>query len=393
MPAKRPAASILLVDDDPTTCEFIVKLLKRRGYDCTAVQSGAEAFQAAQRQAFDLLLLDLRLPDTDGLQLLQALREQDMQAPAIVITAHPSLPTAIEALGSAVSDYLPKPFKAEQLAERICAVLLKGDTAGGEYLWKELAAKYGFVHVPSRNPQTQQTYLTAARVASSRAPVLIYGESGTGKEFLAKAIHYLSDRADKQFVPINCGAVPPDLLESELFGHEKGAFTSASTTKRGLCEAADQGTLFLDEIGEMSLPMQVKLLRFLQDGSFRRLGCTEQRTVDVRIVAATNQNLGKAVREGRFREDLYWRINVINLYLPPLRKRPEDIEAFSRHFLEEIGRELDKPRLQLTAEALEKLRNYEWPGNIRQLRSVLLRAALTAPSATLTAEHVVFQDT
>ncbi len=392
MPSRRASAELLVVDDDPTTCEFIAKALKREGYGCTTAQTGAEAFEAAQKRSFDLLLLDLRLPDTDGLQLLYALREQKVQVPAIIITAHPSLPTAIEALSREVRNYLPKPFKPAQLMERVRNALADESGMGSEYLWDNLETKYNFRHVLSRSPRVRRTYLTAAKSARSRAPILIQGESGTGKEFLARAIHYLSDRAGKPFVVLNCGAFPQELLESELFGHEKGAFTSATAGKPGLCEMADGGTLFLDEIGDMTLPMQVKLLRFIQDGSFRRLGSTEEGRVDVRIIAATNQDLPAAMKAGRFREDLYWRINVVHLHLSPLRERPEDLEPFSSHFLAEFAQELEKRRLELSPEALEKLRSFSWPGNIRQLHNVLLRAALLADTPILRPEHIVFDE-
>lgn len=385
-------SDILVVDDDSSACDVIAKVLKRNGHKCTVAQSGAEAFQIAQKRTYDLLLLDLCLPDTDGLHLLQALRKQGLHAPTIIITAHPSLPTAREALCCEVSDYLPKPFHNEQLLEKIRQVLNAEELIGNEYLWQKLETTYGFHHVMSRNPRTRRIYLTAAKVAGSRAPVVISGESGTGKEFLARAIHYLSNRATEPFVALNCGAFPQELLESELFGHEKGAFTSAGTTKPGLCELANEGTLFLDEIGDMSLPMQVKLLRFLQDGTFRRLGGGQERQVDVRIVAASNQNLPAALREGRFREDLYWRLNVVPLYLPPLRERPEDIEVFSEHFLQQFAQDQGQAQRELTRAAQKKLKAYPWPGNIRQLHNVLLRASLLAIEQVLRPQYLVFDE-
>ena len=339
---------------------------------------------------FALLLIDFRLPDTPGLRLLQALRKQGWAAPAIMRAARPSLRGAIEALGREVADYLPKSLPVEALLERVRATLA-GSWTGNDYLWRSLEAKYHFSHVLSRNAPTRLVYTHAAKVARSRAPIVIAGESGTGKEFLARALHYLSGRAEQLFVTLNCGALPDELLESELFGHEKGAFTSAMGAKAGLCEVADGGDLFLDEIGDMSLPMQVKLLRFLNDGSFRRLGGTQEQQVDVRVLAATNQDLPRAVAEGRFREDLFWRLNVIPLYLPPLRERPEDLEPFSRHFLGRFARDINHPRLDLASDAVAALAAYPWPGNLRQLHNVLWRAALLSDSDRLTSEHLSFE--
>jgi two-component system, NtrC family, response regulator AtoC len=390
MPLCPTPPRILIVDDDAGVCEIVTRVLGRSGHACTVAQSGVEALKASELYDFDLMLLDLRLPDTDGVRLLQALREQGHSAPVIFITAHPSLPSAAQALGCAARDYLPKPFKHEQLLLTVRSALEDEGRLGSEYLWRNLETKYGFQHVLSRNPRTREVYLTAAKVARSRAPVTISGESGTGKEFLARAVHYLSDRADGPFICLNCGAFPEELLESELFGHEKGAYTSAGTAKPGLCELADGGTLFLDEIGDMSLPMQVKLLRFLQDGSFRRLGGAQERRVDARVVAATNQDLAEAIRERRFREDLYWRINVIPLLLPPLRERPEDVEPFGAHFLTAFSKQTDRKRLHLDVAALVKLQGYAWPGNIRQLHNVLLRAALLAESEELGEQHLAW---
>lgn len=385
-------SDILIVDDDPIACDVLAKILERSGHKCTVAQSGAEAFQSTQKQPYDLLLLDLCLPDIDGLRLLHALREQGLHAPTIIITAHPSLSTALDALCCEVSDYLPKPFHNEELVETIHQVLEDTDPLGNEYLWRSLETTHAFHHVMSRNPRTRQVYLEAAKVARSHAPVMICGETGTGKEFLARTVHYLSTGAAGPLVVLNCGAFPQELLESELFGHEKGAFTSAGTAQPGLCELADGGTLFLDEIGDMGLPMQVKLLRFLQDGTFRRLGGGKERQVDVRIIAASNQNLQAALKEGRFREDLYWRINVVPLYLPPLRERPEDIDLFSVHFLAQFAQDQGIPQLELTKAAWKKLKAHTWPGNIRQLHNVLLRATLIATEYVLRPKHIVFDE-
>jgi DNA-binding NtrC family response regulator len=379
-----PSSDILLVDDDPTCRDVIAKALAQGGHTCSTAQSGAQALQAMQQRAFDLLLLEARLPDTDGFRLLEALRTRGLRVPTIMLTARPSAAGAVRALHHQVNELLTKPVKSEVLLERVDGALGAEDLSL-EYVWRSLEAEHGLHRVVSLNPRTRTVYLTAARVASSRAPVLLQGESGTGKEFLARDLHLLSDRAAGPFVVLNCGALPEDLLESELFGHEKGAFTSAGATKLGLCELADGGTLFLDEIGDMSPRMQVKLLRFLQDGSFRRLGGTEERQVSVRLVAATNQDLAAALEEKRFREDLYWRISVLPLDLPPLRERPEDLLPFSEYFLGQFAEELKRGPWQLDRSALQYLRQCPWPGNLRQMHNVLLRGALLSSGPQLTA--------
>jgi DNA-binding NtrC family response regulator len=389
VPSTAAPAHILVADGDPAHRETLAQALQQGGHKCVLAGTGAETLALARRRAFDLLLLDLRLPDADGLRLLPALRAR-RALPVIALTAQPSVAGALAALSCEVCDYLPKPVQLETLLERISGALC-GSGLGHDYVWRSLARQPRFAHVLSENPATRQVYLTAARVARSRAPVLIGGETGTGKEYLARALHGLSDRAEAPFVTLNCGAFPEELLESELFGHEKGAYTSAAGAKPGLCELAAGGVLFLDEIGDMSPAMQVKLLRFLDDGSYRRLGGTQERQADVRLLAATNQDLARARAEGRFREDLYWRLNVIPLRLPPLRERPEDLAPFSRHFLGQFARELQRPGLALLPAAQARLSEYAWPGNLRQLHNVLWRAALLTGSGSISPEQVVWE--
>ena len=316
---------VLIVDDDPKMRGSIERMLGASGHFVQSVADGASALAAATAKGQPaLLILDRMLPDADGVELLGHLRARGVRSPAIIITAHPTLDTAIEALGMQAPHYLRKPFRAEELLAAVEAALGEASGSPGEagYLWEALRERHGFDHVMRRNAAVQRAYAAAARVARTLAPVLIEGATGTGKDFLARAIHYMSDRAEKLFVPVNCGSLPDQLLTSELFGHEKGAFTSATQSKKGICEVADGGTLFLDEIGEMSMESQVKLLRFTQDLSFTRLGGTKPIEGDVRLICATNQDLQAAVREGRFREDLYYRLAV----LPPHRvergKRP-----------------------------------------------------------------------
>ncbi len=333
---------------------------------------GRKCLKQASSGPVDLLVLDRKLPDMDGVRLLKRLRERGLASPAIIITGYPSLDSAVEALGWQAVEYLVKPFEPGQLAEVAKQAVKSPWSLGMDFLWEALRERYGFEHEFSRSPEVQKCYIAAARVANSDAPVLICGETGVGKEYLAKAIHLMSKRARKPFVPINCAAIPEPLLESELFGYEKGAFTSAASSKPGLVEVADGGTLFLDEIGDMAPALQAKLLRFLQDGSFRRLGGREELCVDVRIIAATNQDLERLVAEGKFRADLYYRLAVVPLYLPPLRQRPEDVEAFARYF----ARKYADADMEIAPDAMERLYEHDWPGNLRELDNVIRRAVL-----------------
>ncbi len=377
----------LIVDDDPDVQRLVASVLGKGGFDCVPTDSATQALEALEEQSFDLLLIDRKLPDTDGVHLLRQLRAQGISTAAIIITAHPSVPTAVGALQSLAFDYLQKPFDTEELLAKAQRALASDRVVDENlYLWETLAATYGWRHVLSRSPQAQRAYIMAAQAAPSRAPVVIEGETGVGKEYLAHAIHYMSDRADRPFVPLNCGGFPDELLENELFGHEKGAFTSANAAKAGLCEIADGGTLFLDEISQMSPTMQIKLLRFVEDRTFTRLGGTEPRQVEVRIIAATNQPLPEMLESGRFREDLYYRLNVIPLHLPALRARPEDIKPFVAHFLAQFDVE---GRKQIAEPAWDALKAYTWPGNLRELRNVIQRAVVLAVADTLEEKHLL----
>ena len=376
----------LVVDDDPGVQQTIVAILDQGGFACQVADSGGAAYEALQDKTFDLLIIDRKLPDTDGVRLLGQIRSQGIKAPALVVTGHPSVSTAIKALQALACDYLTKPCAAEELLSKARRAV-QGEVLVGEndYLWRSLATKYGWQHVMSRNRETQRAYVTAAKAAPTGAPVLIEGQTGTGKEYLARAIHYMSDRADKPLVTLNCGGFPDELLENELFGHEKGAYTSAHAAKAGLCELADGGTLFLDEIGHMSPAMQVKLLRFVEDHCFTRLGGVEPRTVDVRLIAASNQHLPEMVAAGGFREDLYYRLNVIPLVLPALCERPEDLEPFAEHFRVQFDVGGKK---QLGPSAWAKLKAHTWPGNLRELRNVIQRAMVLADGNSIEAEDL-----
>jgi DNA-binding NtrC family response regulator len=385
--------SVLVVDDDPSMLESIERTLA--GLECQ-VHTSATATEArnliAERQV-DLLILDRVLPDADGVHLLGELRGTGFAAPTIVITAHPTLETAVDALGYWACDYLEKPFTPQALLERVSHALSADHMLDRmTYLWGLLRERHGFDHVMSRSPEVLGTYVAAARVASTNAPILIEGETGTGKEYLAHAIHYMSGRAEEHFVAVNCGALPETLLASELFGHEKGAFTSATQAKVGLCEVADGGTLFLDEVGEMSPENQIKLLRFTQDYTFTRLGGVKPIEVDVRIIAASNSDLSQAVEHGRFRQDLFYRLNVVPLGLPPLSERPEDLEVFARHFLDKHRQRHGGGPRRISDEAIQALAQQTWPGNLRQLENVIQRALLMADGETLRPEHLILEE-
>ena len=385
MPSERPRA--LVIDDDPSMQKLVASTLDKGGFDCETTGTATDAHKLLEQAHFDLLIIDRKLPDADGVRLLRQIRSMGISTPAIVITAHPSLDSAVGALQLAAFDYLVKPFDWGELLEKAeRAVSDQALVDENLFLWHRLEEKHGWQHVMSRNPSTQQTYITAAKAAATNAPVLIEGETGTGKEYLARAIHYLSDRADGPLVVLNCGGFPDELIENELFGHEKGAFTSANSAKVGLCEIAGGGTLFLDEISQMSPAMQAKLLRFVEDHSFTRLGGTEAVSVDVRITTASNQRLPEMVESGQFREDLYYRLNVIPLHLPPLRDRPEDIEPFTEHFIEQFSCTDNK---KLAEEAWAKLRVHTWPGNLRELRNVIQRAGILAIGNSIEREDLI----
>jgi DNA-binding NtrC family response regulator len=380
----------LVVDDDEALRAVTVEALRREGWLVSEAAVGAQVASWARQHPFRLIVLDQRLPDADGVEILEDLRQDGYQGAAVVMTGYPTVQKAIEALGNAATDYLCKPVSQREL-QRISRDARERDipAQNWEFLWASLRKRYGFSNILGSNAQARHCYTTAARVAGSRASVLIEGETGTGKEYLARAIHYMSERRDGPFVGINCGAIPEALLESELFGHEKGAFTSATTSKKGICELADGGTLLLDEVGELSPSAQVKLLRFLEERSFTRLGGLKPTEVDVRVLAATNRDLTRCMAEGTFREDLYYRLAVVPLTLPPLRERPEDIPCFARHFLKLARREAAGAGPADFCElALKALTDHDWPGNLRELNNVVHRAALLARGSSLQAEDI-----
>jgi two-component system response regulator AtoC len=368
---------LLVVDDDSRMRRVLQILANKIGLDCAAASGAEEAIASFRSERSDLVVTDLKMPGKSGIEFLRELREIDTEVPVIVLTAHGTVPTAVEAMKLGAVDYLQKPFDIDALEIVIRRALdlsrfrlenrfLREQTGGGARLGALIGASAAMVAV----------FELVRQVAPTRSSVLITGETGTGKELVARAIHELSPRRDKLFVALNCTAIPAELLESELFGHVRGAFSGAHADRVGKLQAADEGTLFLDEIGDMDVRLQAKLLRVLQEGVIEPLGTNRRIPIDVRVVSSTNRDLEKALREGQFREDLYFRLNVFHLKLPPLRERREDIAALADAFLAEFARDLGKPGLQLAPEAAAILRGYSWPGNIRELRNLVERAAV-----------------
>ncbi len=369
--------SILVVDDESEIREGLELLLASEGYGVSSAGTGASGLAKLEEHPFDLLLLDVSLPDRNGLELLREIRLRDPQLSVVLITAYGSIDMARAAFKSGAMDYITKPWSNDELLAQVAqAVESRRLRDENVQLKRALKQRFNFPNIIGKSDKMHALFDLITQVAPSRSTVLISGESGTGKELIAKAIHSASTRADKAFVPVNTGSIPVDLLESQLFGHVKGAFTSAIASKKGLFEVADQGTIFFDEIATISHETQAKLLRVIQEREFMRLGGTEQIKVDVRIVAASNIELLTLVREGRFREDLFHRLNVIHLKLPPLRDRREDVPALLAHFLERYCKENAKTPRVFTQGALKLLMDYDWPGNVRELENVVERAVV-----------------
>ncbi len=372
-----PKGSILVIDDEAEIREGLELLLKTEGYAVTMADTGQSGLLRLGEQPYDLLLLDVSLPDRNGIELLKDIRRQDPHLPIVLITAYGSIEMARAAFKSGAMDYITKPWSNDELLAQVAqAVESHRLREENVQLKRALKQRFNFPNIIGKSEKMLTLFDLVAQVAPSRSTILISGESGTGKELIAKAIHSASTRADRAFVPVNTGSIPVDLLESQLFGHVKGAFTSAVASKKGLFEVADQGTIFFDEIATVSPETQAKLLRVIQEREFMRLGGTEQLKVDVRIVAASNIDLLSLVKEGRFREDLYHRLNVIHLHLPPLRERREDIPMLLAHFLERFCTENTKPLRLFTPSAMKLLMDYDWPGNVRELENVVERAVV-----------------
>jgi len=380
---------ILVADDEQSMREFLDIMLKKEGYKVSLASNGEEVAKLVENDLFDLVLLDIRMPKLDGIASLKKIKATAPETVVIMITAYASADTAIKAMKEGAYDYITKPFKVDEIKLIIKNALEKKNLQKENILLKQAVRdRFHFGNIIGQSPKMVALYDLLEKVSPTKTNILITGESGTGKELVAKAIHYSSPRKDKPFVTLNCGAIPESLIESELFGHMKGAFTDAIATKKGLFEVADEGTIFLDEISELPLLMQVKLLRVLQDKEFKRVGGTEDIRVDVRIIAATNKELEEAVKEKHFREDLFYRLNVIQIKLPPLRDRREDIQTLANHFLKKYSQELSKNISKISPEALQILLNYEYPGNVRELQNIIERAVALESSPDLTAHNL-----
>jgi two-component system response regulator PilR (NtrC family) len=380
---------ILVADDEQSMREFLDIMLKKEGYKVSLASNGEEVSKLVENDLFDLVLLDIRMPKLDGISALKKIKANTPETVVIMITAYASADTAIKAMKEGAYDYITKPFKVDEIKLIIKNALEKKNLQKENILLKQAVRdRFHFGNIIGQSPKMVVLYDLLEKVSPTKTNILITGESGTGKELVAKAIHYNSPRKEKPFVTLNCGAIPESLIESELFGHMKGAFTDAIATKKGLFEVADEGTIFLDEISELPLLMQVKLLRVLQDKEFKRVGGTEDIRVDVRIIAATNKELEEAVKEKRFREDLFYRLNVIQIKLPPLRDRREDIQILANHFLKKYSQELSKNILKISPDALQILMNYEYPGNVRELQNIIERAVALESSPDLTAHNL-----
>ena len=380
---------ILVADDEQSMREFLDIMLKKEGYKVSLASNGEEVLKLIDKDLFDLILLDIRMPKLDGIGVLKKIKTASPETIVIMITAYASADTAIKAMKEGAYDYITKPFKVDEIKLIIKNALEKKNLQKENLLLKQVVRdRYRFGSIIGQSSKMLALYDLLEKIAPTKTNILITGESGTGKELAAKAIHYNSSRKDKPFVTLNCGAIPESLIESELFGHMKGAFTDAIITKKGLFEMADEGSIFLDEISELPLLMQVKLLRVLQDKEFKRVGGTDDIRVDVRIISATNKDLEEAVKEKRFREDLFYRLNVIQMKMPPLRDRKEDIPILAAHFLKKYSEELNKNILKISPDALNMLLNYEYPGNVRELQNIIERAVALGNGNELTPQHL-----
>lgn len=379
--------TILVVEDEEKLRRVVELQLKGAGFEVDQAGNVEDAMRVADRA--DVILTDLRLPGVSGLELLANLRRQDSHTPVIVMTAFGSIETAVEAMKAGAVDFLPKPFSLDHLMTVVNKALeLRTLRDENRELRAELNQRYQFDNIVGRSEAMREIFSTVTRVAPTRATVLLCGESGVGKDMIARAIHHHSPRADRPFVKINCTALPENLMESELFGYEKGAFTGANVAKPGKFEQADTGTVFLDEIGDVPASVQVKLLRILQEREFERLGSNKVKHIDVRVLAATNVDLRAALEQGTFREDLYYRLNVLPINIPPLRERKEDIPYLAGHFVKKLSKDLGSPVQSISDAAMQRLLDYHWPGNVRELENVLERSMVLANGSILEAGDI-----
>jgi two-component system response regulator PilR (NtrC family) len=387
IPMEYKTPHILVVDDELSMRELLEVLLAKEGYTVTCAKNGRDAVSMIKQTVFDLLLCDIRLGDITGIDVLKALREENQDTVVIMISAYASTEAAVEAMNEGAYDFVPKPFDNEELKKTIKNALnLRTIEHEKEILDDELKKTLHFEKIVGSSPVMRNIYNLIRQVAKTKTSILITGESGTGKELIAKAIHDESKRKDNPFVVVNCGGIPETLMESELFGHKKGSFTGATHDKKGLFEAADKGTIFLDEIGELTLPIQVKLLRAVQERVFKPVGSNEDVSVDIRIISATNKKLEDEVIVGNFREDLFYRLNVIEIKMPPLRERKSDLRLLAQHFLEKYSREMGKEVTKISSYAIDLLNKYDFPGNIRELENLMER------SVALSSTNIILPD-
>jgi len=378
---------ILVVDDELSMRELLELMLNREGYQVTCAEDGRKAIRLLEKNQYDLLLCDIKLGDISGLDVLRASKNSSPDTVVILISAYASTETAVEAMNEGAYDYVPKPFDKDELLQTLAKALdIRTVEHEKQLLDDQLKENLHFGLLVGTSPAMRHIYKLILQVAKTKSNILIAGESGTGKELIAKAIHQESDRSDQPFVAINCGGIPETLMESELFGHKKGSFTGATSDKKGLFEEAHKGTIFLDEIGELSLPIQVKLLRAVQEKAFKAVGGTEDISVDMRILSATNKNLEKEVIAGNFREDLFYRLNVIEVKVPPLRERKADLRPLAQYFLEKYSREMGKEITKFSSYAIDMLNKYDFPGNIRELENLLER------SVALSTTNIILPD-
>jgi len=383
---------ILIVDDEESFRNVLTVILRKEGYEVEGAANGEEGLNKISNAAFDHVLCDIRMPQMDGLEFLRESQKAGAEAPVIMMSAYGTVDTAIEAMKFGAYDYISKPFKPDE----IILTLKKAEERErlrkeNELLRRQVKKEYSFENIVSKNEGMNKIFEIIRKVAPYKSTILVTGESGTGKELVARAIHYNSDRSKMFFVPVNCGAIPENLMESELFGHIKGAFTDAIRTKKGLFEEADEGTIFLDEIGELPAQLQVKLLRVLQDGEIRRVGESKSIQINVRIIAATVKDLAREVNEGRFRDDLFYRLNVLHLYIPPLRERKEDIPLLIQHFINKHNQNLNKHVKEVDSKALELLMNYKWPGNVREVENTIERALVLTDGEKIELDNLPFE--
>jgi len=380
---------LLIVEDEETLCESLKRVFTREGYEVDGAGSSEEALEILGSDLYDLVITDILLPGMSGIELLKKIKERQPEVIVVIITAYASVETAVEALRAGAYDYIMKPVIHEEMKKIVSnALTQKALLAENAMLRRQIEKTYDFGKIIGESPAIKRILSDIKKIADARSSVLLTGETGTGKELVARAIHRNSLRSSKPFVPVNCNAIPEHLLESELFGYVKGAFTGASASKKGLFEEADGGTIFFDEIGEISPQLQVKLLRVLEGQEIRPLGTTQSRKVDVRIITATNRDIEKEVAEGRFRDDLYYRINVVNINLPPLRERDGDVKLLAEHFLRKYSLEIGKNVTSISEEALRLLTAYPWPGNVREMQNIIERAVLIADGEVLTPEYL-----